>query len=54
MKLLSLMLTAALTFTLTGCGSAPKPMDKDSIRDNADQADRDIDRESDRNKDDEF
>ncbi|MFN3201706.1 MAG: hypothetical protein ACE366_25100 [Bradymonadia bacterium] len=50
MKLLAMMIAAALMLPMIGCGSAPKQMDKESIRDNADAADRDIDRESDRNK----
>lgn len=55
MRLLALLMTVALAAcTLPACGGGPKPMDKESIRDNADKADRDIDRESDRNKEDDF
>lgn len=47
MRILALL----FVFALGACGGAPeKPMDKESIRNNADNADRDVDRESDRNK----
>ncbi|MCA9542908.1 MAG: hypothetical protein KC613_00915 [Myxococcales bacterium] len=45
----TLLLAAA--FAATACGGGPNPVDKDSIRRNADDADRDLDRESDRNQD---
>ncbi|MEE2785898.1 MAG: hypothetical protein VX589_01065 [Myxococcota bacterium] len=41
-----------LTFTFTiGCGASPKGPDKRTVRDNADQADRDLTRELKRNRD---
>ena len=40
-----------LAFTLTACGGAREGVDKDSIRANADAADRDLDRETDKNQD---
>lgn len=42
------LLLAALT--LTACGGGPE-LDKEGIRRNADEADRDLDRESGRNQD---
>jgi hypothetical protein len=44
-----LALVAALA--VTACGGGPEPIDKESIRRNADNADRDLDRESSRNRD---
>jgi hypothetical protein len=37
---------------VSACGSPPKRVDTESIRRNADDADRDLDRESDKHKDD--
>ena len=36
----------------TACGGPPQKVDTESIRRNADDADRDLDRESDKNKED--
>jgi hypothetical protein len=38
-------------FGAQACGSTPPAMDKDSIRSNADDASRDLDRESRKNQD---
>lgn len=40
-----------LAFMLSACGGGQKGVDKESIRANADDADRDLDRESDKNAD---
>lgn len=40
-----------LAFTLTACGGGQQGVDKESIRANADDADRDLDRESEKNAD---
>lgn len=40
-----------LTFTLSACGGGQSGVDKESIRANADAADRDLDRESEKNAD---
>lgn len=48
-RLCALLASAAL---LGACGSPPKRVDTESIRRNADDADRDLDRESEKNKDD--
>lgn len=45
------LLALALGAGLAGCGGPPHKVDTDSIRRNADDADRDIDRESEKNKD---
>ena len=48
-RLCALLASVAL---LLACGSPPKRVDTESIRRNADDADRDLERESDKNKDD--
>ena len=40
-----------ITFAVSACGGAREGVDKESIRANADDADRDLDRESDKNQD---
>ena len=40
-----------LAFTLSACGGPQPGVDKESIRANADDADRDLDRESENNAD---
>ena len=42
---------ASASVLVAGCGSEPR-MDKDSIRRNADDADRDLDRETQKHRDD--
>lgn len=48
-RLCALLASAAL---LGACGSPPKRVDTESIRRNADDADRDLDRESEKHQDD--
>jgi hypothetical protein len=50
--LMALGLVAAVTAVLTACGGPPQKVDTESIRRNADDADRDLDRESDKHKED--
>lgn len=45
------LLAVGLSATLGACGGPPHKVDTESIRRNADDADRDLDRESDKNKD---
>ncbi len=56
MRVLSIILVAVLgagvTLGLTACGGADPGVDKDSIRRNADDADRDLDRESQKHRED--
>ncbi len=51
MKLLFTLLLASASVLVAACGSDPG-MDKDSIRRNADDADRDLDRETQKHRDD--
>ncbi|MEZ4475622.1 MAG: hypothetical protein R3F60_33460 [bacterium] len=46
------LLLALAGSALTACGGTPDRVDKDGIRRNADDADRDLDRESARNQED--
>lgn len=50
-RLLPWLLSAVgLAVAVGGCGGPPHKVDTDSIRRNADDADRDLDRESEKNK----
>ena len=52
-RLLTRLLVAlGLVAAVTACGGPPQKVDTESIRRNADDADRDLDRESDKHKED--